>query len=105
MSIFIKYALVYSALFQRNGVLAFERADENASLGKAFVQGITTVFYMHITMVIELFAIDSRVYSTSLLPFYMMWFIAEGAICQFKVYSMTFSSCACYHSGGCDLKA
>lgn len=54
---------------------------------------------MHITMVIELFAIDSKGYSTSLLPFPMMWFLAKSAICQFKIYSMTFSSCAYCHSG------
>lgn len=74
-------------------------------MGKAFVQRITAIFYEHITMVIELFAIDSKVYSTSLLLFSMMWFLAKSAICQFRIYSMTFSSCACYHSGGCGLKA
>lgn len=92
---FLKYAVVYNTLFQSNGVLAFERTDENASLGKAFVQRITAIFFMHITMVIELFAIDSKVYSTNLLPFSIMWFLAKNAICQFKIYSMTFSSCRC----------
>lgn len=56
-------------------------------------------------MVIELFAIDSKIYSTSILPFSMMWFLAKSAICQFKIYSMTFSSCTYDHSGGCGLKA
>lgn len=74
-------------------------------MGKAFVQRITAIFYMHIAMVIELFGLDSKVYSTSLLPFSMMWFLAKSAICQFKIYSMTFSSCAYYNSGGCGLKA
>lgn len=50
---------------------------------------------MHITMVIELFAIDSKVYSTNLLPFSIMWFLAKNAICRFKIYSVTLSSCRC----------
>lgn len=59
-------------LFQRDEVLAFERTDENAYFGKTFVQRITAMFYVHITMVIEIFATDEKVYSTSLFPFSMM---------------------------------
>lgn len=60
---------------------------------------------MAITLVTELFAIDSKVYSTSHLPFFMARFLAKSAICWFKIYSMTYSSCAYCHSGGCGLKA
>lgn len=57
-----------------------------------------------ITMVIEVFATDGKVYSTSLLPFSVTWFLAKSAICQFKIYSRIFSSCAYYHRDGYDLK-
>lgn len=84
-------------LFQRDEVLAY--------FEKTLVQRITAVFYVHIIVVIEIFATDEKVYSTSLLPFSMMWFLAKSAICQFKIYGKLFSSCAYYHRDGCGLKA
>ncbi|KAJ7404815.1 hypothetical protein BTVI_71007 [Pitangus sulphuratus] len=45
---------------KRDEVLAFERTDESAYLGKTFVQRITAIFYVPITVVIELFATDIR---------------------------------------------
>lgn len=105
MSFFLRICCVYNVLFQRDEVLAFERMNENAYFGKTFVQRITSIFYVHITMVIEIFATDEKVYSTSLLPFPMMWFLAKSAICQFKIYGRIFSSCAYCHRDGCGLKA
>lgn len=87
---------MYNVLFQKDEVLAFERMDGNGYFGKTLIQRITVIFYVHIIMIIEIFATDEKVYSASLLPFSMMWFLAKSTVCQFKMYGWIFSSCA-YH--------